>query len=338
MTPSTRTTHARRNVLLSMALAAACLAPQLLPAAHAQATSYPSKPVRFVVPFTPGGSNDALARAVGQKLGEYWGQAVVVDNRPGAGGNLGAREVAKAPADGYTFLIVANSFVINPPLYGDGRAGYDPIKEFAPVAQLGVVPVLLVTRANLSVKSVQDLVKLAKVEPGRITYASAGIGTPHHLTAEMFSSMAGVKMVHVPYKGAVPAVTDLVGGQVDVLFGVANSVLPFIRSGAIKAVATGGAKRLSYLPDVPTVAESGLPGFNSEIWVGLVAPAGTPADIVTKVSQAVTKALADPGVKEKLASQGLEPAPSTPAELATIMKTDLDRWSAVIRETGARAE
>lgn len=328
----------RRLGACALACVSAASVATLASSAHAQPAHFPNRPVRFVVPFTPGGSNDALARVVGQKLGEYWGQSVVVDNRPGAGGNLGSREVAKSPADGYTYLIAANSFVMNPPLYGDGKAGYDPIREFTPVAQLGVVPILLVTRKTLPVQSVQDLVRLAKSEPGKITYASAGVGTPHHLTAELFASMAGIKMVHVPYKGAVPAATDLVGGQVDVLFGVANSVLPFIKNGSIKVLATSGAQRLSYLPDVPTVAESGLAGFNSEVWIGLVAPSNTPPDIVERVSRDVARALSDPTVKEKLAAQGLDAASSTPTELGVIIKNDLDRWTAVIKATGARAD
>lgn len=324
------TTLVGRRGALAVILAASAAGLCAMSQAQAQgAAGFPNKPVRFVVPFTPGGSNDALARVVGQKLGEYWGQPVVVDNRPGAGGNLGAREVAKSPADGYTYLIAANSFVINPPLYGDGRAGYDPVKEFTPVAQLGVVPILLVTRLGLPVNTVDDLVKLAKAEPGKISYASAGVGTPHHLTAELFDSMAGVKMTHVPYRGAVPAATDVVGGQVDVLFGVANSLLPFIKSNSIKVLATSGTRRLSYLPSVPTVAESGLKGFNSEVWVGLVAPANTPKDIVAKVSGDIARALADPGVKDKLSAQGLDAAPSSAAELASIMKADTDRWTAV---------
>lgn len=307
-------------------------------APSAFAADYPTKPVTLVVPFTPGGSNDALARAVAQKLNEYWKQPVIVDNRPGAGGNIGARQVAKAAPDGYTFLIVANNFVTNPFLYSDGRAGYDPFKEFVPVTQLGRVPFILVVNPSVPAKTTQELVALAKAEPGKLAYGSAGVGTPHHLTAELFKSMAGIDMVHVPYRGASPAVSDLIGGQIQVLFGVANSVLPYTKSGNLRALAVAGDQPLPYLPNVPTVASAGFKGFLSEVWVGLVAPAGTSPEIVATVEKAVGRALRDEGVRSALEAQGIDPVPSSPSALKTLMVDDAARWSKVIKETGARAD
>lgn len=318
------------------ALAFAALGTCLTLSAHA--ADYPSKAVTIVVPFTPGGSNDAMARAVGQKLGEYWKQPVIVENRPGAGGNVGTKQVAKATPDGYTFLVVANNFVTNPYLYPDGRAGYDPFKEFVPVTLLGRVPIILVVNPSVPAKTAQELIALAKAQPGKLAYASAGVGTPHHLTAELFKSMAGIDMVHVPYKGAAPAVSDLIGGQVQVLFGVANSVLPYIKSGALRALAVTSDEPLPYLPNVPTLASAGLKGFQSEVWIGLVAPAGAPADVVAKAQEAVGRALRDAKVKAALEVQGLEPAPSSQSALKALMTEDMTRWSKVIKDTGARAE
>lgn len=328
--------NTRRQVIKS-ALGAAALAATRV--ATAQTDGFPNRGVKVVVPFTPGGSNDVVGRAVAQKLSEQWKQSVIVDNRPGSGGNLGAIYVARAPADGTTLLVVANNFVINPNLYEAGKAGYDPVKEFKPVSLLARVPILLLVNPGLPVNSVAELIALAKAKPGQLSYASAGIGTPHHLSAELFKNMAGIDMVHIPYKGAVPAATDLVGGQVQVMFGVVNSVMPFVTKGSLKALAVCGEARLPYLPNVPRVAETpGLQGFQSEVWIGLVAPAGTPAPILAKLNQDVVSALADPAVKEGLKLQGLEDASSTPQQFAQLMGSDMARWERVIKLTGARAE
>ncbi len=307
-------------------------------ALSAQANGYPSKPITLVVPFTPGGSNDVLARTVGKKLGEYWKQPIIVDNRPGAGGNIGAQYVAKAAPDGYTLLVVANNFVTNPYLYPNGRAGYDPVKEFVPVTQMARVPFVLVVNPKVAAKSVQELVALAKSQPGKLSYGSAGVGTPHHLTGELFKSLAGIDMVHVPYRGAQPVVSDLIGGQIQVLFGVANSVLPHVKAGSLRPLAVAGEQVLSDLPNVPTVASAGFKGFRSEVWIGLVAPAGTPADVVARIEDATSQALRDPTVKAALEAQGLEPAPSTPVALKALMQEDAARWSKVIKDTGASAD
>lgn len=299
---------------------------------------FPSHAVRIVVPFTPGGSNDVIARVVGQKLGDYWKQSVYVDNRPGAGGNIGSREVAKAARDGYTLLVVANSFVINPRLYPSGKAGYDAFSEFVPVGQLGIAPILLVANPKIPAKDLKELIALAIAKKGQMTYASAGVGTPHHLSAELFKKMTGMEMVHVPYKGAVPAVTDVVAGQVDVMFGVSNSVIPQIKVGALKAFGVGGSQRIAALPQIPTIAEAGVQGFESEVWLGLVAPAQTPGTVVTKINTDLKRALADPGVKASLANIDLEARYSTAEGLAKLMKIDDDKWAKVVKETGASAE
>jgi len=305
------------------------------PAAQSQA--YPAKPIRFVVPFTPGGGNDVLARTIGQKLYEAWGQPVIVDNRPGAAGNIGAELVAKAAPDGYTFLIAANSILaINPTLYD--KAPFDPVKSFVPVTLIGAVPIVLVVNPSVPASSVNELVALAKSKPDGLSYASSGSGSPQHLSAELFKSMAGVKIVHVPYKGAAPAVTDLLGGQVQMLLGPINSVLPHVKRGRLRALGVATTKRLAYLPDLPTIAEGGVPGYWSDIWFGLVAPAGTPKEVVDKLNREIAKILVQSDVKEKLVAQGIEPLTSTPEEFATLIKTDLARWAKVIKDSGARAE
>ncbi len=214
------------------------------------------------------------------------------------------------------------------------------MKEFVPVTQLGRVPFVLVVHPGVAARSTQELIALAKAQPGKLAYGSAGVGTPHHLTGELFKSLAGIDMVHVPYRGAQPVVTDLIGGQIQVLFGVANSVLPHIKTGALRPLAVAGEQPLSYLPNVPTVASAGGPfkGFRSEVWIGLVAPAGTPPDVVARIEEAAGRALRDPAVKAALEAQGLEPAPSTPAALQALMQEDMARWSKVIKDTGARAD
>lgn len=307
------------------------------PNVHAQ-VNFPEKPVKFIVPFTPGGSNDVIARVVGEKLSQYWGQPVIVENKPGAGGNIGAGFVANSAPDGYTLLVAANNVLtINPSLYS--RVPFNPLKDFAPVTLLGSVPMLLVVNPSLKVNTVSELIAAAKAAPnGGLSYASAGIGTPHHLAAALFSSMANVPMIHVPYKGAGPAVTDVLSGLVPVMFGASNTLIPHIKTGGFKAVAVTGTQRLPMLPDVPTVAESGLPGYYADIWVGLVAPASVPQNIIVKINADVTRALKDPLVRAKLDQQGLIPAFNSPSEFADLIKKDLARWTKVVKETGAKAD
>ena len=265
----------RRRRLVGGLLCAAGVSARVRPA-FGQVETFPDRTVKLVVPFTAGGSNDVVGRAVARELSVLWKQPVIVDNRPGAGGNLGAANVARAPADGYTLLVVANNFVINPTLYADGSAGYDPVKGFTPISLLARVPILLLVNPQLPVRTVSDLIALAKAKPSELAYASAGIGTPHHLSAELFKSMAGIQMTHVPYRGAVPAATDLIGGRVQVLFGVANSVMPLVKKGLIRPLAICGDARLPDLPQIPRVAETrGMERFQSEVWIGLVGPRPT---------------------------------------------------------------
>ena len=310
----------------------------LAPGLHAQTSSWPTRPVKLIVPFTPGGSNDVLGRIVGQKLSDYWGQPVLVENRPGVGGNLGASLVARAPADGYTLLVApGNLLTINPFLYEKDKVGYDPIKDLDPISFMGVAPIVLAVNPRVPAQTVRELITLAGAKAGAVNYASAGIGTPQHLSAELFASMAGVRLTHIPYKGAVPAITDLVGGQVQMMFGIINSLLPFIRNNAVRAIGVGGRQSLSALPGVPPVADT-LPGFLTDSWTGLMAPAGTPREVIAKVVQGIARALGEPEVREKLTAQGIEPTANSPAEFAAIIGIETVRWARVIKETGARAE
>jgi len=302
--------------------------------AHGQ--DYPSKPIRLIVPFTPGGSNDVLGRVVAQNLSEAWKTSVVVENKPGAGGNIGADLVAKAAPDGYTYLIAANNILaINPSLYQ--QVPFDPVKDFAPVTMLGTVPIALVVNQDVPATSVKELIALGKSKAG-LTYASGGVGTPQHLSAELFKSLSGANMTHVPYKGNAPAVTDLIGGQVQVLFSPLNSILPHIKSGKVRVLAVAGDTRIPALPGVPTIAEAGLPGYRSDVWVALVAPVGTPKEIIGKMQRQVAADLSKPETKEKLAAQGIEAAPSSPEQLSELIASDLTRWTKVVKESGARAE
>ncbi|WP_132980768.1 tripartite tricarboxylate transporter substrate binding protein [Pigmentiphaga sp. D-2] len=291
--------------------------------------AWPKKPIRMIVPFTPGGSNDVLARSLSQHLGKTWGQPVVVENKPGAAGNIGAELVARAPSDGYTLLIAANNVMsVNPALY---RLGFDPAKDFAPVSLLGTVPIVLVVNPSLPAKDVAQLVSYAKANPTKLNYASSGTGSPQHLSAELFNKLAGVRMTHVPYKGAAPATADVLAGQVQVLFAPINSVLPHIKSGKLRALAVAGESRAQLLPDVPTIAQAGYPAYRSDIWIALVAPAGTPADVVRQIQTETRNTLADPAVIETLAQQGIEAKSTTPDALRALAASDLARWTDVIK-------
>lgn len=307
-----------------------------LAGAYAADANYPAKPVKFVVPYTAGGSNDVVGRVLGQKLSSYWGYPVVVENRSGAGGNVGAAYVARADPDGYTFLITPNNLLtMNPALYRKSGAGYDPIKDFEPVSLVATGPIMLAVNAALPVKSVKELIAYARANPGKLSYASAGSGTPHHLTAELFKSMTGTNMVHVPYRGASPAVNDLAAGRVQVMFGIPNSLMPFVKTGQLRALAVSGEHESMGLP---TVAESGVPGFDSSLWIGLSAPAGTPASIVKKVNEAVVRAMNDPEVTANLKGQGLTPTSSTSQEFTGLVKKDSERWTKLIEELGLSAD
>jgi tripartite-type tricarboxylate transporter receptor subunit TctC len=290
--------------------------------------------VRFVVGFTPGGPSDILARAVGQKLAERWKQQVLVENRPGAGGNLAAAEVAKAPADGYTWLLGNNSILAtNAALYRS--LPYDPVKDFAPVALVAVQPNILVVHPSLPVSSVSELIRLAKQSPGKLNYASSGAGAAAHLAGELFKAMAGVDMVHVPYKGAQPALTDLLAGQVQLMFATSASAIPYVKAGRLRALAVTTAQRSPSVPDLPTVSES-LPGFEATTWHGVVVPAGTP--IVEQLNRELNAVLHDGELRDRLAALGAEVVTGTPRDFADYIAREIPKWSKVVRDSGARAE
>jgi tripartite-type tricarboxylate transporter receptor subunit TctC len=303
----------------------------------ALAQSYPNRPIRLVVPFPAAGTTDILARAAAQKLTEALGQAVVVDNRPGAGGNIGSDLVAKSAPDGYTLLMgTVGTHAINPSLYS--KMPYDHVKDFVPVVLVAGVPNVLVVNPALPVKSVADLIKLAKDKPGTINFASSGSGTSIHLSGELFKTMSGIDMTHVPYKGSSPALTDLIGGQVQVMFDNLPSALPQIKGGKLRAVAVTSLKRAPALPDVPTIDESGLPGFEASSWFGVLAPAGTPAPIVAKINAEVNKWLQSADAREKLLSQGAEAAGGTPEQFAAHIRAETDKWAKVVKASGAKVD
>ena len=323
----------------TLALMACALASATLPAAHAQApaASWPSKPIRWVVPFPPGGAMDAIARTLGEKAGKTLGQPFVIENKPGAGGNIGADFVAKQPGDGYTLMITSIGMATNKPLYG--KLSYDPIKDFAPVSLLAVVPNVLVTNATQpDVKTAKDVIAAARKTPGKLTYASAGNGTSIHLAGEVFTSLAQVDMLHVPYKGSGPAVSDLLGGQVNYMFDSITSARPHIESGKLRALGVTTAKRSKTLPNVPTLAEAGLPGYEVSPWFAVFMPAATPKDIVAKVNTALLEAMKDPDVVKRFETIGAEPVGSTPEEMAQHLARESERWTKLIQERGIKLD
>jgi tripartite-type tricarboxylate transporter receptor subunit TctC len=315
----------------ALALVTACIAQGIL------AQAFPNHAIRLVVPFPAGGTTDILARDVAKQLTETLGQAVVVDNRPGAGGNIGADIVAKAAPDGYTLLMgTVGTHAINPSLYA--KMPYDHIKDFVPVVLVAGVPNVLVVNPSVPVNTVADLVKLAKAKPGSINFASSGSGTSIHLSGELFKTVAGVDMTHVPYKGSSPALTDLMGGQVQIMFDNLPSSLPLIKSGKLRAVAVTSLKRAPALPDVPTVAESGFPGFEASSWFGILAPAGTPAPIVARLNAEVNKWLQSPAGKQQLLTQGAEAAGGPPENFVAHIRAETEKWAKVVKASGAKVD
>ena len=292
---------------------------------------YPASAIKVIVPFTPGTGIDILARTLGQKIGDDWKQPVVVDNRPGASGNIGTEAVAKAAADGYTLLMTANTIVLNRSLFKS--IPYDPIKDFVPVAPLAIGRLALVMHPNADVKTVADLVALAKREPGKLNYGSPGNGTPHHLAMELVKSKTGIDVVHVPYKGTSGAVTDLLSGQISVMFLPVHVALPYVESGKLTMLAAGGMARASATPTIPSLAEAaGIRDIDTDIWYGLYAPAGTPDDVVRKLGAEINVVLKSPGVVEALAKQGLQATGGTSGDLAQMTRHDLERWSIVVQD------
>ena len=299
--------------------------------AQAQATDWPSKPVRWVVPFPPGGAMDAIARILGEKAGKTLGQAFVIENKAGAGGNIGADMVAKSPADGYTIMITSIGMATNKPLYQ--KLSYDPIKDFAPVSLLAVVPNVLVTNnTQPNVKTVADVIAAARREPGQMTYASAGNGTSIHLAGEMFTSLAKIEMMHIPYKGSGPAVSDLLGGQVNYMFDSVTSARNHIQSGKLRALAVTTAKRSKSLPHVPTMAEAGVAGYDVSPWFAVFVPAGTPKPVIAKLNKVLLDTMKQPDVIERLDAIGAEPVGSTPEALASHLARESAMWTQLITD------
>jgi tripartite-type tricarboxylate transporter receptor subunit TctC len=293
--------------------------------------AYPAKPIRIIV----GPGPDALARVIGQKLTDAWGQPVIIDQRGGGGGTISAEAVAKAAPDGYTLLLATGTHTINPSMY---KVSYDMVKDFAPVTLLASTPFILAVHPSVPASSVGELIKLAKSKPGALNYGSGGSGTPPHLATELFKATAGIDIVHVPYKTVAAAITDLVAGQLQVMFTVGPAGLPQIRAGRIRGLAVSTAKRSAFAPELPTVAESGLPGFDVFGWNGLLAPAGTPSAVIAKLHSEIVKALGDREVRERIAGFGFEPVGNTPGEFGEFVKADIARWAKVAKESGARID
>lgn len=326
----------RSHTVTRVLLFAAALA-TVAAAVPARAQTWPAKPIRLIVPYPPGGTTDLLGRGIGQKLSESLGQQVVIENRPGAGGSIGADLAAKSRPDGYTLLLgTIATHAINPNLYPDNP--YDPVKDFAPVALVATMPNLLVVNPSVPAKSVRELIALARSKPGALAFASAGSGTTQHLSGEIFKKMAGIDMLHIPYKGNAPAVTDLVGGQVQVMFDNIPISLQQVRAGKLRALAVTGPKRSGVLPDVPTIAEAALPGYSVTSWFALFAPAGTPAAIVARLNKQTNMALADRVLRQQLVNQGIEPSSGTAGQLAAHVQAELLRWKKIVAESGARVE
>ena len=309
----------------------------LIPAAPAVwAQAYPAKPVRMIAASSPGSAVDIVARIVAQKLSEQIGQQVIVDNRAGAGGNLGAELAAKAVADGYTLFMGTPAHAINTGLYR--KLNYDLIRDFAPVSQVTSGQYAVVVHPSLPVKSIKELIALARARPGQLNYASAGSGNATHLAGELFNSAARIKLVHVPYKGSGPAVTDLVGGQVQLMFGNLVAVLPQYKAGRLRALAVTGEKRTAAAPALPTVSEAGVPGYSVISWFGVLAPAGTPREIITRLNAELIQAMRAPEMRDKLAGDGAEPSTGTPEQFAAFIKNEITQWTTVVRNAGITAE
>ena len=300
------------------------------------AEGYPSKPIRIIVPYPPGGFNDTLARTLGQKLTESWHQPVMVDNRPGGGTTIGTNLAAKAAPDGYTLLIVSFAFAVNPALYAS--LPYDSDRDFTPVVLAASTPNLLVVNPQLPVKSVKELVSLAKSKPGKLNYASAGNGSSNHLSMELFKSLTGTDIVHVPYKGSAPAVTDLIGGQVDLMFDNAPNVLQQIKAGKLRALAVSSKERSPFVKELPSVAEAGVPGFDVSVWFGVVAPAGTPAPVVARLNAEINHALKLSNVVQLFHAQGVEPKGGSAEEFAAFLRIQTAKWAKVVKDSGTKAE
>jgi tripartite-type tricarboxylate transporter receptor subunit TctC len=304
---------------------------------EASAQSYPTKPIRLVVPFPPGGSLDVVARAIGQKLSEAWGQPVVIDNRPGAGGNIGADLVAKSPPDGYTILEGAlSTHAVNVSLYS--KMPYDPVRDFAPITLVAVTPNVLVVNPSVPVNSVKELITYAKANPGKISFGSGSNGSAGHLAGELFKIEAGVDMVHVPYKGGAPAMQDLLAGQTQLMFDNLANSMQQVRAGKLKALAVTTAQRSTLVPELPTLSEAGLPGFDISTWWGFMAPAGTPKEIIAKWNAEVTRILETPDMKAFFAQQGAEARPTSPEAFGEMIRSEIAKYAKIVKASGAKVD
>jgi tripartite-type tricarboxylate transporter receptor subunit TctC len=320
-------------MLLGLVAAVVALVPQF-----AAAGDYPEKPIRFIVPYAAGGTTDLLSRAIAQKLSEALGQGVVPDNRPGAGGNVGAEIAAKSPPDGYTMLMAPVSpMAINVTLYGSKMA-FNPEKDFAPVTLVAKVPLVVVVNPSVPAKTLLELIALAKSKPGQLNYGSAGNGSSNHLVGEMLKTAAGINMVHIPYRGGGPGMMALVAGQIDVLIGQVPTVTPMVNAGRLRALAVSGAQRSPALPDVPTMAEAGLPGFDATAWYSIVVPAGTPKPIISRLNAELVKILKSPDIRARLVSEGADVETSTPEELGAFVHAEIQKWSKAVRESGTKID
>lgn len=315
---------------------AALAAAMLAPAAAGAADTYPSHAVKIIVPFAAGGPADIYARVVAQRLGESMKQAFVVEDRPGGGSLIGTETVAKSAPDGYTLLLMSNTHTVNESLFS--KKPFELMRDFVPVAPINYSDLVLVTKPGLPVSNLADLLSLAKAKPDSLTYASSGPGTPYHMAGELFKAMAGVKILHVPYRGSSNARTDVLGGQVDMMFDAVPTMADFIRNGKVKALGTTGKTRSKVLPDLPTISEAGVPGYEAVIWLGLMAPKGTPPEIVKRLNEEITKVASDPKVVETWTKQGATPMTMTPEEFGKYLNDDIAKWSRIVKISGAKVD
>ena len=331
---TTRISAMARRASALLTFCALLASPATLPTAHAQ--KYPDKPVRFIVPFPPGGGNDILARALAPKLGELLGQPVVIDNRAGAGGNIGTEAAAKAPPDGYTIVIASNQITINPWLYA--KLPFDIEKDFTAVALVASVPMVLAVHPAVPAQNVRELIALAKSGQGKLNHSTPGNGTPQHIAFEVFNHAAGVQITHVPYKGTTPAIADLLGGQVQAAIGTMASLEQHVKAGKLRALGVTTPKRSPAMPNVPTIAEAALPGFEVPLWYSILAPANTPKDVVARLSAEISRTLATPDIRDRLTGQGFEVSYLNSEQMGDLIKRDIARWQKSVRDIGLKVE